>query len=150
MANFNLNKVIIGGRLTRDPELGQTSTGIPVVRFSVAIDRRHSSDNQNSAQTADFISVVAWRQKAEFVCRYFKKGSSICVVGRLQSNSWTDANGKTQYSTDILADEINFVDSKNDSTGTNSPFVQEAASFSSGDSEEPKFEDVSNSDDLPF
>ena len=113
MANFNLNKVILGGRLVRDPELRQTNSGIPVTSFSIAVDRRYQSqDSANGGQSADFINIVAWRQRAEFVCKYFKKGSSICIVGSLQSRSWTDANGQKKYATEVVADECNFVDTK--------------------------------------
>lgn len=115
MANFNFNKVILGGRLTTDPELKSTSGGVSVTTFSVAVNRKHSGDN--AEQKADFINVVAWRQTAEFVSRYFRKGSSICVVGSIQTRSWTDQNGQKRYATDVVADEVLFVDSKKDSEG---------------------------------
>lgn len=152
MANFNLNKVILGGRLVRDPELRQTNSGIPVTSFSIAVDRRYQSqDAQNGAQSADFINIVAWRQRAEFVCKYFKKGSSICIVGSIQSRSWTDANGQKQYATEVVADECNFVDSKSEAqSGSYSPDSYAAPSFSSNGDSAPKFEEVSNDDDLPF
>ena len=153
MANFNLNKVILGGRLVRDPELRQTNSGIPVTSFSIAVDRIYQSqDSANGGQSADFINIVAWRQRAEFVCKYFKKGSSICIVGSLQSRSWTDANGQKQYATEVVADECNFVDSKSESqsSGGYTPDSYSAPSFSSNDENAPKFEEVSNDDDLPF
>ena len=153
MANFNLNKVILGGRLVRDPELRQTSSGIPVTSFSSAVNRRYSSqDSTTDEQTADFINIVAWRNRAEFVCKYFRKGSSICVVGAIQTRSWTDANGQKQYATDVVADEVNFVDSKNENPAAS--YAQGSyttPSFSSGEEgEAPKFEEISNDDDLPF
>ena len=157
MANFNLNKVILGGRLTADPELRQTSSGIPVCSFSVAVNRRTSAEG---AQQADFINVIAWRNQAEFLCRFFRKGSSICVVGSIQTRSWTDQNNQKRYSTDVVADEINFVDSKGESpagkqTGTRlaSQYTPESygnPSFSSQDEDAPRFEDIPNDDDLPF
>ncbi len=152
MANFNLNKVILGGRLVRDPELRQTNSGIPVTSFSIAVDRRYQSqDAQSGGQTADFINIVAWRQRAEFVCKYFRKGSSICIVGSIQSRSWTDANGQKQYATEVVADECNFVDSKSEAQqGSYSPDGYAAPSFSSNGDSVPKFEEVSNDDDLPF
>lgn len=97
MANFNLNKVILGGRMVRDPELRQTSSGIPVTSFSIAVNRKYTSqqDSATGGPTADFINVVAWRSQAEFVCKYFRKGSSICVVGSIQTRSWEDKNGQS-------------------------------------------------------
>ena len=92
MANFNLNKVILGGRLTADPELKQTPNGIPVVSFSIAVNRRFQS-KENAQQQTDFFNVTAWRATAEFVSRYFRKGSSICVIGSIQNRSWTDQQG---------------------------------------------------------
>ena len=122
MANFNFNKVILGGRLTADPELKSTSGGVSVTTFSVAVNRKYSGDN--AEQKSDFINVVAWRQTAEFVSRYFRKGSSICVVGSIQTRSWTDKDGQKRYATDVVADEVLFVDSKKDSEGK-SPAVKE-------------------------
>lgn len=153
MANFNFNKVILGGRLTRDPELRQTSNGTPVTSFSIAVNRAYSSQQEgaNGQPTADFINCVAWRNRAEFVCKYFKKGSSICVVGSIQTRSWTDNNGQKQYATDVVADEINFVDSKSENPGSSyAPESYSAPSFSSAAGEAPKFEEVANDDDLPF
>lgn len=153
MANFNLNKVIIGGRLTADPELKQTSSGITVCTFSVAVNRRTSAEG---AQQADFINVVAWRNQAEFVSRFFRKGSSICVIGSIQTRSWTDQNNQKRYATDIVADEINFVDSKGESPaarGNSAQYTPESygtPSFSTQDTDAPRFEDIPNDDDLPF
>ena len=105
MANFNFNKVILGGRLTADPELKQTQSGIAVVSFSIAVNRRFTRNSGQQTET-DFFNVTAWRQTAEFVSRYFKKGSSICVVGTIQNNKWTDQQGANHYRTDIVADEV--------------------------------------------
>ena len=116
MANFNLNKVMLGGRLTADPELKQTQNGIQVASFSIAVNRRVRS-NDNQQPNADFFNVTAWRATAEFVSRYFRKGSSIFVVGTLQNRSWTDQQGIKRYTTDIIADEIHFVDSRSESQG---------------------------------
>ena len=152
MANFNFNKVILGGRMTADPELRQTGNGTPVTSFSIAVNRAYSGQQENAAgqPTADFINVVAWRNRAEFVCKYFRKGSSICVVGSLQTRTWTDNNGQKRYATEVIADEVNFVDSKGESQGASyTPDAYAAPSFSSG-MDAPKFEDVSNDDDLPF
>ena len=108
MANFNFNKVILGGRLTADPELKTTPSGIPVTSFTVAINRRGVKET-----VADFINVNAWRQTAEFITRYFRRGSSICIVGSIKTRSWTDAKtGAARWATDVEADEAFFVDAK--------------------------------------
>lgn len=152
MANFNFNKVILGGRITADPELKQTTSGTSVCSFSVAVNRRYQKDAES--QQTDFINVVAWRQQAEFVTRYFRKGSSICVVGSIQTRSWTDNQGQKRYATDVVADEISFVDSKGEGASNQggNPYVAEnyAPSFASQNQEAPKFEEMSNDDDLPF
>ena len=159
MANFNFNKVIIGGRLTADPELRQTSNGIAVTSFSVAVNRRpsKSSDGQTQQQT-DFLNCTAWRSNAEFITRYFRKGSSICVVGQLQTRKWTDQSNVTRYATDIVVDEAHFVDSKGEGSFSGAPASSVPASaenmgapgFSNGVSSPSDFEVVSNDDDLPF
>ncbi len=154
MANFNFNKVILGGRLTSDPELKQTQTQVPFVSFGIAVNRRTSKD---ATQQADFFNVTAWRATAEFVARYFKKGSSICVVGTLQNRSWTDQQGQKRTVTDIVADEISFVDSRgegpsfdnNGAQQTYTPNAYNAPSLSSTPSE-TNFEEVASDDDLPF
>ena len=138
MANLNLNKVIIGGRLTSEPELKTTQSGISVVTFSVAVNRKVRQGNN---QETDFFNVTAWRQTAEFVSRYFHKGSSICIVGTLQNSSWQDQNGQKHYRTDIVADEVMFVDSKSDGN-------QAAPTFTNAPT--PKFEEISTDDNLPF
>jgi single-strand DNA-binding protein len=111
MANFNFNKVILGGRMTADPELKTTPSGIAVTTFTVAVNRRFSGKNEGEAQ-ADFFNVTAWRATAEFICKYFKKASSICVMGSLQTRSWVDKDGQKRYATEIVADEAYFVDAK--------------------------------------
>ena len=118
MANLNINKSILGGRLTADPELKQTASGISACTFTVAVNRKYSKDGQ---QEADFINCQAWRQTAEFICNYFKKGSSICIAGAIQTRSWTDNNGQKRYATEVVADEAYFVDSKNDVALANTP-----------------------------
>ena len=114
MSNFNFNKVIIGGRLTADPELESTQSGLSVTTFTVAVNRRFGGKNEGEAQ-ADFFNVTAWRQTAEFICKHFRKASSVCVMGSLQTRSWTDQNGQKRYATEIVADEAYFVDAKSES-----------------------------------
>ena len=154
MANFNLNKVILGGRLTADPELKQTPNGIPVVTFSIAVNRRFQSKD-NAQQQTDFFNVTAWRATAEFVSRYFRKGSSICVIGSLQNRTWTDQQGAKRYATDVIADEIQFVDSRSEGPAGGQPqggYTPDAyaPSYSSMACAAPKFEEIKTDDDLPF
>ena len=113
MANLNLNKVILCGRLTADVELKTTGTGISVCSFTLAVNRPHRAADANSGQpTADFISVVAWRQRAEFIAKYFRKGSSICLTGSIQTRKWTDQNNVTRYATEVIVEDAHFVDNK--------------------------------------
>lgn len=150
MANFNFNKVILGGRLTADPELRQTPQGIAVTSFSIAVNRPYSKNAEQ--QQADFINCVAWRSTAEFITRFFRKGSSICVTGALQNRSWTDQQGQKRYATDVVVSEANFVDSRNESGFTPAPAADaySAPAYSSTEEEAPKFEELSSDDDLPF
>jgi len=152
--SLNLNKVVLAGRVTADIELKQTSTGVSVVSFTIAVNRRYVSkgaDAQAQPQ-ADFIRVTAWRTTAEFISKYFHKGSAICVTGSIQTRSWQDQNGQKQFATEVVADEAMFVESKSDaSQGSYSPEAYSAPSFSSGANDTPKFEDVNTDDSfLPF
>ena len=111
-----LNKIFIMGRLTRDPELRRTQTGTPVASFSLAVDRDFK-DKSTGERATDFIDVVAWRQTAEFVSRYFAKGRMAMVEGRLQIRDWTDKEGGKRRSAEVIADQIYFGDSKRDGDG---------------------------------
>lgn len=139
-ANFNMNKVIIGGRLTADPELKQTQSGVSVTSFTVAVNRRFAKEGDKQA---DFIDCVAWRNTADFVCRYFKKASSICLVGSLQVRDWTDKDGNKRYKTEVIVDEAYFVDGKNDQP-SGSAYVPDAYTSA------PQMQEVGADDDLPF
>ena len=154
MSSLNLNKVILCGRLTADPELKQTPSGIAVVSFTLAVNRRYQSKSAEGAQAqqADFISVVAWRQTAEFISRYFRKGSALCITGSIQTRSWQDQQGQKRYTTEVVADEAMFVDSKNEAGvgGQYSPDTYSAPSYSSAPASTPKFEELKTDDDLPF
>ena len=155
MANFNFNKVIIGGRLTVDPELKTTPSGVSVTSFSVAVNRRFGSKN-GEEQQADFFTVTAWRQTAEFITRYFRKASSICIEGSLQTRNWTDQNGVKHYVTEIIADEASFVDAKNEvPAAASQPYVPEsynspAYATPADAAQTPKFEEIGDDEDLPF
>lgn len=142
MAALNLNKVILVGRMTADPELKQTQNGISVTSFTVAVNRRQQKDKP---QEADFINCVAWRQAAEFLANYFHKGNSVCLIGSIQTRSYTNQNNEKRYITEVVADEIKFVDSKSDNaTPAPTTYVPEAYTNNAS------FEEVAVGDDLPF
>ncbi len=151
MANFNFNKVILGGRLTAEPELKQTTNGIPVISFSVAVNRKFS---KNTEQKADFISCRAWRNTAELISRYFHKGSSISLVGTLQQNNWVDQQGGKHSTYEVVVDEVNFVDSASESRsqsgGSYNPYTAEQSGYAGTTEDASQFEQVENEDDLPF
>lgn len=107
-----MNKAILMGRLTKDPELRTTSNDVSVCSFTLAVDRRFK--NAQGEREADFIPVVAWRQQADFAARYFSKGSRMALVGSIQPRSWEDTDGKRHYITEVIAEEIYFADSKRD------------------------------------
>ena len=111
-----LNHITIMGRLTRDPELRRTGTGIAVASFSVAVDRDFSGRDGGEKET-DFIDCVAWRQTGEFVSKYFTKGRMAVVSGRLQIRNWTDKDGNKRRSAEVVADNVYFGDSKRDGEG---------------------------------
>ena len=142
-----LNKVILIGNLTADPELKQTPAGISVVSFTIAINRKHQKEE--GQQTADFISIVAWRKTAEFVAQWFKKGKPILVCGALQSRSYTDNKGNKRYVTEVVADEVGFVENRNEDTA-NDTSAYAPPSYINTDTAAPKFEAVSDEEDLPF
>ena len=126
-----INKVILMGRLTADPELRQTQSGISSCRFTVAIDRRFADKNTGERQ-ADFINVVAWRQQAEFVSRYFNKGRMIIVEGSIRNNNYTDNNGVKHYGYDVVAENVSFGESKSASSANNgSSYSAPANNFNS-------------------
>lgn len=105
-----MNKAILIGRLTKDPEIRYTAgNNTAVCQFTVAVDRRFKSENQ---PTADFIPIVAWRQTAEFVSKYFTKGSRIAIVGQIQTRSWDDDERKRHYATEVIARNVEFCESK--------------------------------------
>ena len=113
-----LNHITIMGRLTRDPELRRTGTGVAVASFSVAVDRDFGNRESGEKET-DFIDCVAWRQTGEFVSKYFTKGSMIVVSGRLQIRSWNDKDGNKRRTAEVVADNVYFGESKRSSEGGN-------------------------------
>ena len=150
-----LNAVCLMGRLTRDPELRTTASGVSVTSFTLAVERAYVKQGED--RQADFIDVVAWRQQAEFVCRYFQKGSLVAINGRLQTNNYQDKNGNNRTSVAVVADNINFAGSK----GTSKP-VDEGGEAAPRSDAWPKadppanyggvddFSVIDDSDDLPF
>lgn len=152
MASLNLNKVILVGRLTADPELKQTPSGVAVTTFNLAVNRRYQPKNEDGSpaqQQADFINCVAWRGAAEFLCRYFRKGSSVCITGAIQTRSWTDQHNVKRYATEVVADEVSFVDSKSES-GAESTAQGSAVPPAINAVAPPNFEELKTDDDLPF
>ena len=142
------NKVILMGRLTADPELKQTATGVAVTSFSLAVDRKY---NKGEEKQCDFITIVAWKQTAEFICRYFKKGQAMLVCGELQTRTWTDQNGNKRHATEVLASEAAFCESKKETEGYSSPTAHNASQSYMPDSyKQPKFEDIHSDEGLPF
>lgn len=110
-----MNKAILMGRLTRDPEMRSTTNQVPLASFTLAVDRRFK--NASGERQTDFIPIVAWRQQAEFASRYLHKGSRIVVVGSIQVRNWEDAEGNRRTMTEVVADELHFADSKPSGSG---------------------------------
>lgn len=111
-----LNNAVIMGRLVADPELRTTGSGVSVTSFTVAVDRRFA--NKDEEKQADFIDVIAWRQTADFVCKYFRKGSMIAVQGYIQTRMYEDKDGNKRKAVEIVADNVSFCGSKSDSAKT--------------------------------
>ena len=140
-----MNNVSLIGRLTADPELKTTQSGISNVRFSIAVDRRFAK--QGEEKQADFINIVAWRQTAEFICKYFSKGQRIALTGCIQTGSYTDRDGNKRYSFDVLAENVEFCEKK--SSGSNTGHASPPA-VQSVPEDVDKIIDLPSDDDLPF
>ncbi|MBO6179804.1 MAG: single-stranded DNA-binding protein [Selenomonadaceae bacterium] len=126
-----MNRVVLVGRLTRDPELRMTPNGTPVCTFSIAVDRRFARRSEENGQpTADFIPIVTWQKTAEFCNQYFSKGRRIGLEGRIQTRNYEAKDGTKRYVTEVVADNVEFVDSKN-SSGDNGGFNR--SNFASDD-----------------
>ena len=151
----DLNKVILMGHMTADPELKQTTSGISVCSFSIGVNRRYSRAEQGQ-QSVDFINIVSWRQQAEFVSRYFKKGNPILVCGQLQTRTWNDNQGQKRYATEVHADEVTFGSSA--ASGNAAPGAPEATGYTPSTYSTPSFsnapsasfEDIPDDGGLPF
>ncbi len=143
-----LNKVILIGRFTRDPELRSTPQGTSTCSFSLAVDRNYQS--ASGERQADFINCVAWRQTAEFISKYFQKGNMVCVEGSIQTRSWKDNEGNNRYATEVVVDRSYFVESKKSAQGVSSGM--EAPVFNDspfGNLPDP-ISPLGTDDDLPF
>ena len=134
-----LNHITIHGRLTADPELKQTQSGVSVCNFTVAVDRSYK--NGEERQT-DFFTVVCWRGLADMVSKYFAKGKEILVSGEMQSRKWQDNEGNNRIAWEIMAKEVDFCGSKSDNGGSSAP------TFQTNNSQ--KFEEIGDDDSLPF
>lgn len=154
-----LNHIVIMGRLTRDPELRRTQSGIAVTTISVAVDRDYQSRDAQEKQT-DFIDVVAWRQTAEFISKYFAKGRMIVVEGSLQSRKWQDKTGQNRTSWEVQANNVYFGDSKRDNPGGSDyiapsyggqPYGSPAAAgYHNAPAGESGFTEIEEDGELPF
>ncbi len=138
-----MNHIITMGRLTRDPELRHTQSGLPVCAFTIACDRDYK--NANGEKDTDFIDIVAWRNTAEFVSKYFTKGRMAVVDGRLQLRDWTDRDGNKRRNAEILASSVNFGDSKPQNQAAPAPGYAAAAGAQPGG-----FGDMDDGGELPF
>ena len=146
-----LNKVILIGNLTADPEFKTTPSGVPVTTFSIAVGRRFAKESDEVK--ADFFNIIAWRQTAEFVSKFFNKGKSIVVVGSIQNRSYTTQDGQKRYITEIIADECTFAG--NAGNGQNDDQKGMSANIhttqpTQASLQTANFEEISQDDDLPF
>lgn len=145
-----MNKTILIGRLTADPELRQTQSGVASCRFTVAIDRKYTDKNSGEKQS-DFITCVAWRQTAEFVAKYFTKGKLIAVEGSLRNNNYQDKNHSdvTHYTIDVQVDNVEFVGGKGDSGGNGDGGGQQTQA-APAQAEKPTETQIEGGEEVPF
>lgn len=144
---MSINNVTLMGRITYSPELKSTPNGLSVIRFQIAVDRSYQAKGQE--RQADFIDCVAWRQTAEFISRYFHKGSMIAIEGTIQTSNYTDKNGNNRKQIEVLANNVSFCGSKNESGG--SMDINPESSSTKPNLDDADFEEiVDDDDDLPF
>ena len=161
-----MNKVVLIGRLTRDPELRYTGSNLPVATFAIAVNRSFS--NQAGEREADFINIVVWRKQAENCKNYLTQGSQVAIEGRIQTRSYDDQNGQKRYITEVIADNVEFLGSRNSSTNSNNMSATASKSaeltpYDFGGTPEPKGTDIDSNpyadfgasieisdDELPF
>ena len=140
-----MNKVVLIGRLTRDPELRYTGSNTPVATFSLAVNRNFQ--NQNGEREADFINIVVWRKQAENCKNFLTQGSQVAIEGRIQTRTYDDQNGQKRYVTEVIANNVEFLGSKGSSNNTSNSSDSEPTPYDFGDMPEPKGTDV---DSNPF
>ena len=141
-----MNRVMLIGRLTAKPELRYTASNVPFARFSLAVNRTFS--NGNGERQTDFLNIIVWRKQAENVCNYLNKGSFVSVEGRIQTGSYDDKDGNKRYTTDIVADSVQFLESKGQSNGSNdnvTPYDYQDAPSNDVDVENDPFADFGDS-----
>lgn len=146
MASFN--KVILIGNLCADPELKTTQNGVSVTSFRLAVGRRKVA--KDAEPQTDFINIVAWRNTAEFICKYFQKGKAILIVGSIQTRSWDDQNGQERYATEVVADEAQFIEKKSEGEPRQFPSQNANSQNSPYSVQAVAFEEMSADDDCPF
>lgn len=145
-----LNHIVVMGRLTRDPELRRTGSGVAVTSFSLAVDRDFAN-KENGTRETDFIDCVAWRQTGEFVSKYFTKGRMAVVTGRLQIRNWTDKDGNKRRTAEIVADSVYFGDSKRDGDSVPAPAANDFAGYAAPSAPASDFGMLDDSEaQLPF
>ncbi len=142
-----MNKVVLIGNLTRDPELQTTNSGVSVCRFSLAVARRFA--NSDGEREADFINIVVWRNQAENCHKYLKKGSKCAVVGRIQTSSYDAADGSKRYTTDVVADEVEFISTRNGGDNSESGFTPSDEGKVASPKQTAELEEIDD-DSLPF
>ncbi|MEG1719775.1 MAG: single-stranded DNA-binding protein, partial [Clostridia bacterium] len=149
----NINKILLMGRLTADPELKHTATNIAVSSFTIAVNRSYAKPGEQAV--ADFIDIVCWRQTAEFVSKYFTKGKPIFISGSLQTRMWEDKDGKKRKSVEVVADEVSFAEERSANGANNSqqnsygnaPAVAAAPTFGNATTDND-FQELSDDDEL--
>lgn len=138
-----LNRVVLMGRITAEPELKTTNSGMSVVSFNIAVDRNYYKQGED--KQSDFISVVAWRNTAEFICKYVAKGQLIALEGSLQTRTYQDRDGNNRTVTEVLADNVFFTGDKREKNNTQATPEPQPANYEQND-----FEELPDNDDLPF
>ena len=146
----SLNKVILIGHMTADPELKQTPSGLSVCSFSIGISRRYTKAGEQAQ--SDFINIVAWRQQAEFICNYFKKGQLIAIEGSIQTRRYQDKDGNNRTAFEVIANNVSFVGPKRDNEGSgySAPAAEASAPQSFSNTDSGDFTEIASDDDQPF
>lgn len=145
-----MNIAVLIGRLTDNPELRHTNSNVAVARFSIAVDRRYVKSGEE--RQTDFINIVAWRQQAEFICNYFKKGQLIAIEGSIQTRRYQDKDGNNRTAFEVVANNVSFVGPKRDNEGSgySAPAAEASAPQSFSNTDSGDFTEIASDDDLPF